>query len=69
VGNLKKRERLEDFCVGGRVTIINLREIVWDGFDWVHLTEASGKWRAVLNMVLSLRIPKISGGLNWLRTY
>lgn len=34
MGNLKKRDRLEDLGVGGRVTFINLREIGWDGFDW-----------------------------------
>jgi len=61
VGNLKKRDRLADLGVGGRVTFINLREIVWDGFDWVHLTGANGKWRAFLNTVLYLQVPKISG--------
>jgi hypothetical protein len=34
VGNLKERDRLEDLGVGGRVTLINLRERDWDGFDW-----------------------------------
>jgi hypothetical protein len=43
VGNLKERDRLEDLGVGGRVIFINCREIGWDGFDWVHLTGASGK--------------------------
>jgi hypothetical protein len=61
VGNLKKRDRLEDLGVGGKVTFINVRETGWDEFDWVHLTRANGKWRALLNTVLSLRVPKISG--------
>jgi len=60
-GNLKERDRLEDLGVGGRVTFINLRKVVWDGVDWVHLTGANGNWRALLNAVLSLRVPKISG--------
>jgi len=60
-GNLKERDGLEDLGVGGRVTVINLREIGWDGVDWAHLAGASGKRWALVNTVLSLRVPKISG--------
>jgi hypothetical protein len=60
-GNLKERDGLEDLGVGGRVTFIILREIGWDGVDWVNLTGASGKWWVLVNTVLSPRVPKISG--------
>jgi hypothetical protein len=26
--------------------------------DWVHLAEDSGQWRAVVNMVMNLRVPE-----------
>ena len=61
MGNLKEGDHLEDLGVGGRVILINRRGIGWDGVDWVHLTGASGKWQALLNTILSLRVPKISG--------
>jgi len=60
-GNLKERDGLEDLGVGWRVKFINLREIGWDGVNWLHMTGASGKWWALVNTVLSLWVPKISG--------
>jgi hypothetical protein len=44
--------------LGHRVTIeINLREIDWDGMDWVHLAQDSDQWRPLNNMVMNLRLP------------
>jgi hypothetical protein len=37
--------------------IINLREIGWDGKDWIDLAEDRGQWRALVNTVMNLRVP------------
>jgi hypothetical protein len=37
---------------------VDLKEIGWDGFDWIHIAQNSGKMRAVLNRVMNCRITK-----------
>jgi hypothetical protein len=36
---------------------INLREIGWDGMDWIELAQDKNKWRALVNTVMNLRVP------------
>jgi hypothetical protein len=36
---------------------IDLREIGWDGVDWVDLAQDRDKWRALANTVINLRVP------------
>jgi hypothetical protein len=36
---------------------IDLREIGWDGMDWVDLAWDMDQWRALVNTVMSLRMP------------
>ncbi|PNF21336.1 hypothetical protein B7P43_G02098 [Cryptotermes secundus] len=36
---------------------MNLREIGWDGMDWIGLAQDRDQWRAILNMVMNLRVP------------
>jgi hypothetical protein len=36
---------------------IDLREIGWDGVDWIHLALDRDQWRALLNTVMNLRVP------------
>jgi hypothetical protein len=36
---------------------INLREIGWDGMDWTDLAQDGDRWRALVNMVMNLRVP------------
>jgi hypothetical protein len=36
---------------------IYLREIGWDGVDWNDLAQDRGQRRAVVNMVMKLRVP------------
>jgi len=31
-----------------------LREIEWDGVDWMYVTQDRDKWRAVVNTVMNL---------------
>jgi hypothetical protein len=35
----------------------NLREIGCDGMNWIDLTHDSDHWRALVNMVMNLRVP------------
>jgi hypothetical protein len=34
-----------------------LREIGWDGMDWIDLTEDRDQWRALVNMAMNLQVP------------
>jgi hypothetical protein len=36
---------------------IDLREIGWDGMDWIDLTQDRDQWRAFVNMAMKLRVP------------
>jgi hypothetical protein len=35
---------------------INLREVGWEGMDWIDLAEDRDMWRAVVNAVINLRV-------------
>jgi hypothetical protein len=35
---------------------MDLREIGWEGVDWIHLAQDSDQWRALVNTVMNLRI-------------
>jgi hypothetical protein len=34
-----------------------LREIGWDGVDWIDLAQDRDQWRALLNAVMNLQVP------------
>jgi hypothetical protein len=36
-------------------------EIEWDGTDWIDLAHNSDQWRALVNMVINLRVPYSAG--------
>jgi hypothetical protein len=36
---------------------IILREIGWDGMDWIDLTQYRDQWKALVNTVINLRVP------------
>jgi hypothetical protein len=36
---------------------MDLREIGWDGMDWIDLAQDKDQWRAVVNTVMNLRVP------------
>jgi hypothetical protein len=36
---------------------MGLREIGWDGMDWIYLGQDRDQWRALVNAVMNLRVP------------
>jgi hypothetical protein len=37
---------------------MDLREIVWDGTDWIDLAQDRDQWRALVNTVMNIRVPQ-----------
>jgi hypothetical protein len=36
---------------------MNLREIGWDGMDWIELAQDRDRWRSLVNTVMNLWVP------------
>jgi hypothetical protein len=36
---------------------IDLKEIEWDGMDWIDLAQDTDQWRAIVNTVTNLWVP------------
>jgi hypothetical protein len=36
---------------------MDLAEVGWDDVDWIGLAQDRGRWRALVNSVLKLRVP------------
>jgi hypothetical protein len=36
---------------------MDLREIRWDGIDWIDVAQYRDRWRALVNTVMNLRVP------------
>jgi hypothetical protein len=36
---------------------MDLREIGWDGGDWIYLAQDRDQWRALVRAVMNLRVP------------
>jgi hypothetical protein len=36
---------------------MDLREIEWDGLDWIDMAQGRDQWRALVNTVLNFRVP------------
>jgi hypothetical protein len=42
---------------------IDLLETGWGGVDWIGLSQDRDKWRALVNVVMNLRVPQNAGKL------
>jgi hypothetical protein len=40
-----------------KYNIMVLREIGWDGMDWIDLAQNRDQWRAFVNTVMNLQLP------------
>jgi hypothetical protein len=36
---------------------MELREIGWDVMDWIHLAQDRDQWRALVKVIMNLRVP------------
>jgi hypothetical protein len=36
---------------------IDLRELDWDGMDWIHLAQDGSQWMALVPTVMNLQVP------------
>jgi hypothetical protein len=36
---------------------MDLREVGWDGMDWINLAQDGDQWKAPVNTVMKLRVP------------
>jgi hypothetical protein len=36
---------------------MDLREIGWDGMDWIDLAQDREQWRALLDAIMNFRVP------------
>jgi hypothetical protein len=36
---------------------MDLREIGWDGMDWIDMSQYRDQWRALVKTVMNLRVP------------
>jgi hypothetical protein len=36
---------------------MDLKEIRWDGMDWIDVAQDMDQWRVLVNTVMNLRVP------------
>jgi hypothetical protein len=59
-GNLRERDRLSDRNVDGRII---LSWIFRRGMDWIELAQDMDRLRALVNVVMNLRVLQSAGNL------
>jgi len=58
LGNLTERDHMGDPDVDGRIILRWIfRKWGVGGVDWVELAQNRGRWRALVNAVMNLRVP------------
>jgi hypothetical protein len=58
-GKVRRKEttRKTKTQVGGQYYKWILREIEWNGMDWINLVQDRDHWRAFVNTIMNLRVP------------
>jgi len=59
---------LEDLDVDGKPTLKWMFEKLDRIMDWINLAQERDKWRALVNALMNLRVPKMWEFLGYLRT-
>jgi hypothetical protein len=36
---------------------MDLKEVGWGGMDWIDIAQDRNRWRAIVNVVMNLRVP------------
>jgi hypothetical protein len=44
-------------CIWENNSRMDVREMGWEGVNWIQLARDRDLWRAVVNMVMNLRVP------------
>jgi hypothetical protein len=58
VGKPEERDYLEDPGIDGRIILRWIfRNLDVGGRDWIELAQDWGRWRALVNAVMNLRVP------------
>jgi hypothetical protein len=58
VGNMEERRPLgRPSCRWVDNIKMDLKEIGWDGIDWIDLAQDRGQWSALVNTVINLQVP------------
>jgi len=56
-GNLRERDHLEDPGIDGRIILRWIFRKWVGGMDWIDLAQDRDRWRALVNVVMNLRVP------------
>ena len=60
-GKLREGDHLEDPGVDERLIIKRIFEKWVEGMEWIDLAQDRDRWRALVNTVMKLRVPKNAG--------
>jgi hypothetical protein len=58
---VRERDRLEDLGVDGRIVLRWILRKWVGGMYWIDLAQDRSTWRALINTVMNLRVPKNAG--------
>jgi hypothetical protein len=56
VGSPERNTRSEELGVDGSIILKHVRRIESEGVDWIYLAVGGDQWRALMYMVMNLRV-------------